>query len=64
MNKGIVIFDIVFAVIFTALGLAAVYGVVIKGAWWHILTVGIASVLVVALVRDIKKEGWNGHTMA
>lgn len=64
MNKGIVIYDKVFAVIFAALGLAEVYGVVIKGAWWHILTVGIASVLVVALVRDIKKEGWNGHAMA
>lgn len=56
MNKTTLIYDKVFAVIFAALGLAAAYGVVIKGAWWHILTVGIASVLVVALVRDTKKN--------
>ena len=56
MNKSIVIIDKVFAALFAALGLAAAYGVVIKGAWWHIVTAAICTLLVFALLNDAKKE--------
>lgn len=62
MNKGIVIYDIVFAVLFAALGAGASYGVVFKGAYWHILTVAIAVAMFVALVRDAKKERSHDYT--
>ena len=62
MNKGIVIYDIVFAVLFAAFGAGAAYGVVFKGAYWHILIVAIAVAMFVALVRDAKKERSHGYT--
>lgn len=61
MKKGIVICDKAFAVVFAALGLAAAYGVVAKGAWWHIVTVAIAVVVFGALVRDARKEAEHGE---
>lgn len=60
MNKGLIIFDKVFAALFAALGLTAAYGVIAKGAWWHIGTVAISSVVTIALVRDARKEASNG----
>lgn len=56
MNKSIVIFDEVFAALFAALGLSASYGVIVKGAWWHIVTVAICTLLVFVLLNDAKKE--------
>ena len=62
MNKGIVFFDIVFAVLFLAIAACAAYGVIIKGAYWHITTVVIGAVVAFALVRDVKKERSHGYT--
>lgn len=56
MNKGIVISDKVFAALFAALGVGAAYGVVVKGAYWHIVTVVISAVMAVALLCDAEKE--------
>ncbi len=46
---------------FAALGLTAAYGVIVKGAWWHIGTVAIAVVVFGALVRDARKEAEHGE---
>lgn len=56
MNKGIIIIDKVFAALFAALGVGATFGVVVKGAYWHIVTVVISVVMIVALLRDAEKE--------
>jgi hypothetical protein len=55
MNKSIIILDNVFAALFAALGLTAAYGVIVKGAWWHIVTVGICAAIALASHADIKK---------
>lgn len=56
MNKGMIIYDKVFAALFAAVGAGALYGVVVKGAYWHIVTVVISVVMAVALLRDAEKE--------
>jgi hypothetical protein len=61
MNKSIITLDKVFAALFAALGLTAAYGVIVKGAWWHIGTVAIAVVVFGALVRDARKEAEHGE---
>lgn len=55
-NRTMIISDKVFAALFAAIGIAAAYGVIAKGAWWHIPTVIFASALVAAFSRDAKKE--------
>lgn len=62
MNKGIVFFDIVFSALFLAIVACAAYGVIIKGAYWHITTVAVGVVLAFALARDAKKERSHGYT--
>lgn len=61
MNKSIIILNKVIAALFAALVLTAAYGVIIKGAWWHIGIVAIAVVIFVALVRDARKEAEHGE---
>lgn len=55
----IVTLDKVYVAAFTALGVFAIYGVVVKGAWWHILTVGICAAIALASHADIKKTTGN-----
>ena len=40
------------AVAFALVGLGCIYGVIAKGAWWHIGTAAICAVLAVALWND------------
>ncbi|MBR4562162.1 MAG: hypothetical protein IKO23_09625 [Bacteroidales bacterium] len=40
------------AVAFGLLGLGCIYGVIAKGAWWHIGTAAICAVMAVALWKD------------
>ena len=40
------------AVAFGLLGLGCLYGVIFKGAWWHIGTAVICAVMAVALAKD------------
>ena len=47
-NNGILILDKVQEYIFGIVGAVALYGVIIKGAWWHILTVGICAAIALA----------------
>jgi len=50
--------DKALAIAFTVLGLGALYGVVAKGAWWHIGTAAICIVMAVALWKSaIVDEG-------
>ena len=50
--------DKALAIAFTVLGLGALYGVIAKGAWWHIGTMVICAVMAVALWNDeIVDEG-------
>jgi hypothetical protein len=41
---------------FTVVGLAALYGAIAKGAWWHIGTAVICAVMAVVLLKDARKE--------
>ena len=59
-KRGMLVYDRVFAILFGAVGLVEAYGVVVKGAWWDIVWVAMAAVMVVALSRDAKKEVCNG----
>lgn len=59
MNKSIIILDKVYVAAFTALGAVALYGVVAKGAWWHIVTVGICAAIALSSHADIKKTTGN-----
>lgn len=46
------------AVAFGLLGLGCIYGVIAKGAWWHIGTAVICAVMAVTLwTDDIVDEG-------
>lgn len=46
------------AVAFGLLGLGCIYGVIAKGAWWHIGTAAICAVMAVALWKSaIVDEG-------
>lgn len=50
--------DKALAIAFTVLGLGALYGVVAKGAWWHIGMAVICAVMAVALWKSaIVDEG-------
>ena len=40
------------AVAFGLLGLGCLYGVIFKGAWWHIGTAVICAAMAVALAKD------------
>lgn len=44
------------AIAFTVVGLVALYGAIAKGAWWHIGTAVICTAMVVALLKDARKE--------
>jgi hypothetical protein len=52
----IVTLDKIQVATFTALGAVALYGVVVKGAWWHILTVGICAAIALATYKSIEKD--------
>lgn len=58
-NNGILILDKVQEYIFGIVGAVALYGVIIEGAWWHILTVGICAAIALASHADIKKTTGN-----
>ncbi len=45
------------AYLFMALGIAALAGIIVKGAYWHIWTVAICYVMYKALYIPKKKEG-------
>ena len=49
----IVTLDKVYVAAFAVMGAVALYGVVVKGAWWHILTVGICAAIALASHADI-----------
>lgn len=50
--------DKALAIAFTVLGLGVLYGVIAKGAWWHIGTMVICAVMAVALWKSaIVDEG-------
>lgn len=55
----IVTLDKVYVAAFTAFGAVALYGVIAKGTWWHILTVGICAAIALASHADIKKTNGN-----
>ena len=44
------------ALAFALVGLVCIYGAIFKGAWWHIGTAVICAVMVVALLKDARKE--------
>lgn len=46
--------DIIFAVLFLALFVAALVGI-FGGAWWHISTAAICFTMLVFILKDIKK---------
>jgi len=48
--------DMIEAGIFAVLGSVCIYGVVAKGAWWHIVTAVICAAVAVALLKDAGKE--------
>lgn len=54
--NGMVVFDYIFAAILGVWGLVASYGIIFKGAWWHIVGVFFCALLVIALLNDAKKE--------
>ena len=58
-DKLIVTLDKVYVAAFAVIGAVALYGVVVKGAWWHILTVGICAAIALASHADIKKTTGN-----
>ncbi|MBR0177769.1 MAG: hypothetical protein IJQ11_10105 [Bacteroidales bacterium] len=60
-NNGILILDKVLEYIFGIVGAVALYGVIIKGAWWHILTVVACAVIAIASQADAKKEKAYGN---
>lgn len=60
-NKLIVTLDKVYVAAFTALGAVALYGVIIEGAWWHILTVVACAAIAIAIHADAKKEKAYGN---
>lgn len=35
----------IFSVLFAGLGLASIYGIVFKGAWWHVGTLAICWIM-------------------
>jgi hypothetical protein len=55
----IVTLDKVYVAAFAVMGAVALYGVVVKGAWWHIVTVGICAAIALASHADIKKTTGN-----
>ena len=55
----IVTLDKVYVAAFAVIGAVSIYGVVVKGAWWHILTVGICAAIALASHADIKKTTGN-----
>lgn len=38
----------IFAVIFTAMFITTLYGVIVKQAWWHVYTLIVTAILAVA----------------
>ena len=54
--KTLKTFDKIFAWLFVALAISCAYGIVIKGAWWHVGTLAIAAGIAKALFVDAKKE--------
>ena len=52
----IVTLDKVYVAAFAVMGAVALYGVVVKGAWWHILTVGICAAIALASHASIEKD--------
>ena len=55
-NNSMYTLDMIQAWVFGVLALVAAYGVIAKGAWWHIGTMVICVALVLALRADAKKE--------
>ena len=50
--------DMIFTFIFEGMAFACLYGVVAKGAWWHIGTAVICIVVALAHLKDaITNEG-------
>lgn len=49
-------FDRIFAALFAFCGGVCLYGVIFKGATWHIITVALCAILVAAFMADAKKE--------
>ena len=63
-NILIYIIDRIQACAFGSLALLAAYGVIFKGAWWHIGTVLICIAVAKASLADARKEkteecGWS-----
>ena len=48
--------DMIEAGIFAVLGSVCIYGVVAKGAWWHIGTAALCAAVALALLKDAGKE--------
>lgn len=48
--------DMIQACIFAVLAGACIYGVAVKGAWWHIETAVICTAVALALRKDARKE--------
>lgn len=44
--------DMIWTFIFEGLAFACLYGAIAKGAWWHIGTAVICTVMAVALAKD------------
>ncbi len=55
-NTEIYIIDKIQEFAFIVFGMMALYGVVFKGAWWHILTVIGCAAVAIASYEDAKKE--------
>ena len=54
--KTLKTFNKIFAWLCVALAIACAYGIVGKGAWWHVGTLAISAGIAKALFTDAKKE--------
>jgi uncharacterized protein (DUF2062 family) len=54
-NEGQIV-SVVFAVIWGTLGLGALTGAVVAGAWWQLYVAGVCAVAMTACVLEYRKE--------
>lgn len=60
-NAEIYVLDKIQEHTFGIVGAVALYGVIIEGAWWHILTVVACAAIAIASHADAKKEKAYGN---
>lgn len=56
MKNNLFTTDIIFAAIFAIVATTSLIGVIFFGAWWHLLTFVIASILAIVLYTEAIEE--------